>query len=115
VCPVCGEPASILDWRPSIPWLAVDGCRCDGIFVWTAILETRLPQVSAEERAILCARIFSGVSFPRYMLSWPLGASIALSIATAEPRTPSHVSALVVAGPRHPSSQPITLTVSWVQ
>jgi hypothetical protein len=58
-CPVCGEPAIVLDWRPSVPWLAVDGCGCDGIFVWTALLEARLPHVSAEERGILCARIRS--------------------------------------------------------
>ena len=58
-CPVCGEPASILDWRPSVPWLAVDGCRCDGSFVWTALVETRLPGLSAEDRALLSARIRS--------------------------------------------------------
>jgi len=58
-CPVCGEPASILDWRPSVPWLAIDGCRCDGSFVWTALVETRLPGLSAEDRAILSARIRS--------------------------------------------------------
>ena len=53
------EPASILDWRPSVPWLAVDGCRCDGSFVWTALVETRLPGLSTEDRAILSARIRS--------------------------------------------------------
>lgn len=58
-CPVCREPASILDWRPSVPWLVVDGCRCDGFFLWTALLDTLLRGLPIEDRAMLSARIQS--------------------------------------------------------
>jgi hypothetical protein len=56
-CPVCGEPAIMLDWRPSVPWLAIESCPCDAFFVWTALLETRLPALSPEELGTLSIRI----------------------------------------------------------
>jgi hypothetical protein len=56
-CPVCGQPAAVLDWRPAMPWLAFDGCSCGGFFVWSALLDSRLPGLSEEERGQLTAHI----------------------------------------------------------
>jgi hypothetical protein len=58
-CPVCGEPAFVLDWRPSVPWLAIEGCACDAFFVWTALLDSRLPTLSREDLGTLSVRIRS--------------------------------------------------------
>jgi hypothetical protein len=52
-CPVCGEPAILLDWRPSVPWLAIEGCACNAVFVWTALLDGRLSALSPEDRGTL--------------------------------------------------------------
>ena len=61
-------------------------------FIWDRArapgrLAGRLYAVRCDSRKLRTWRtasgIFSGVSFHGYMLSWPLGASIALSIATA--------------------------------
>ena len=47
----------ILDWRPSVEWASVEDCRCDAFFVWTGLLDDRLPNATAEERARLHTRI----------------------------------------------------------
>jgi hypothetical protein len=39
--------------------LAVDGCPCGGVFVWTPLLETRLPDLCADDRATLSSLIRS--------------------------------------------------------
>jgi hypothetical protein len=57
-CPLCGERAMILDWRPSVEWAGVEDCRCDAFFVWTALLDSgRLDVLPEEECARLQTRI----------------------------------------------------------
>lgn len=57
-CPLCGEPAVFLDWRPSVEWASIEDCRCDAFFVWTVVLDSgRLDEIPRDERAQLHARI----------------------------------------------------------
>jgi hypothetical protein len=56
-CPVCGEPATILDWRPSVPWLSIDGCACNGLFAWAPLLDGNLSALSPTDRATLCHQV----------------------------------------------------------
>jgi hypothetical protein len=57
-CPLCGAPALILDWRPSVAWASVEDCRCDAFFVWTALLDSgRLDVIPQEECVRLRTRI----------------------------------------------------------
>src|SRR5262245_22865589 len=56
-CPVCGHPATVTVWRRSGNWLAIEGCPCNGFFVWAAIYEERLPRVPAADRLELALRI----------------------------------------------------------
>jgi hypothetical protein len=46
-CPLCGQAATLIDWRPAIDWVVVQGCPCYGFFVGGRILETRLPSLPA--------------------------------------------------------------------
>src|SRR5262245_24666542 len=58
VCPVCREPATLTDWRPTIDWLAVENCACRGYFVWTPLLDAgRLVRLTAEDREVLSSRL----------------------------------------------------------
>ena len=57
LCPVCQEPARVIDWRPGADWLAIDGCPCRGFFVTGAALDGRLPSLTPLEREELAARI----------------------------------------------------------
>src|SRR5262245_1805426 len=57
-CPVCGERATLTDWRSQFEWIAVEGCPCRGFFVWTPLLDAgRLLPLSREDRGILSQRI----------------------------------------------------------
>jgi hypothetical protein len=57
-CPLCGERALILDWRPSVEWASVEECRCDAFFVWTVLLDSgQLDVIPADECARLQGRI----------------------------------------------------------
>jgi hypothetical protein len=56
-CPTCAESATVIDWRPSVAWIAFEGCPCGGFFVSADLLTGRLTQVDAKERGILRARI----------------------------------------------------------
>ena len=47
----------ILDWRPSVEWASVEDCRCDAFFVWSVLLDGRLADATAVERARLHTRI----------------------------------------------------------
>jgi hypothetical protein len=38
-CPFCSAPATVTDWRPVSEWMAVEGCACDGYFLWVPVLE----------------------------------------------------------------------------
>jgi hypothetical protein len=53
-CPVCGEAATHTDWRPRLPWVAIEGCTCGGYFVEA---EWRVPGLTARARRELAARI----------------------------------------------------------
>jgi hypothetical protein len=53
VCAFCAKPATVTDWGPHLPWLAVEGCACWGFFVWTGLLAARLPSLSPDERGDL--------------------------------------------------------------
>jgi hypothetical protein len=56
-CPVCGEAATLTDWRPSVDWVAIENCSCQGYFLWAGVLEKRLPALAAAHRQELAARI----------------------------------------------------------
>jgi hypothetical protein len=57
-CPLCEDPALILDWRPSVPWASIEDCRCDAFYVWTTLLDGgRLDVMSRDECARLRTRI----------------------------------------------------------
>jgi hypothetical protein len=56
-CPVCGQSATVTDWRPSIDWVAVEGCSCRGFFVWAGVYEGRLATLSDGDRLDLAIRI----------------------------------------------------------
>lgn len=56
-CPVCGEAATHTDWRPRLPWVAIEGCPCGGYFVEAVVLEWRVPGLTARARRELAARI----------------------------------------------------------
>ena len=53
-CPVCREPAALIDWRPDLAWITVEECRCRGFFVWTPLVDDgRLVRLPPEDRATL--------------------------------------------------------------
>ena len=57
-CPVCGESATLTDWRPHVNWMTVEDCPCRGFFVWTPLLdEGRLSRLTPEDREILSQRL----------------------------------------------------------
>ena len=57
-CPLCGESALILDWRPSVAWASIEDCRCDAFFVWTVLLDRgRLDGLAPDDSARLRSRI----------------------------------------------------------
>jgi hypothetical protein len=57
VCPICGQSATVTDWRPSTDWIAVEGCSCRGFFVWAGIYDTRLTGLGEGARLDMAARI----------------------------------------------------------
>jgi len=57
-CPLCGEPATLIDRHPGVEWIAIEGCACGGYFVWADLLAVRrLKSLPSHERATLQARI----------------------------------------------------------
>jgi hypothetical protein len=48
-CPLCRHSATVIDWRPGLPWLTVVGCRCGTYFVHATVLDERLPALGGEE------------------------------------------------------------------
>src|SRR5262245_4183457 len=57
-CPVCNGSATLINWWPTLDWLAVEGCGCQGFFVWTPLLDDgRLARLSLDDRATLSQRI----------------------------------------------------------
>ena len=57
-CPVCGEAATLIDWRPALHWMTVDECPCNGFFVWVPLInEGRLARLTPEDRDTLSGRI----------------------------------------------------------
>ena len=56
-CPVCEQPATLIEGDPTEGWCRVDGCLCDGFFVATDCREWRLPRLGTEERALLSVAI----------------------------------------------------------
>jgi len=56
-CPVCDQPATLIDGDPTGDWCRVGGCRCEGFFVATDCLEWRLPRLSPDERVELSMTI----------------------------------------------------------
>jgi hypothetical protein len=57
ICVVCQHPATLSDWPPLATWLVVDGCLCDGFYVWKPLWEFRLPLLPDAERRELGTRI----------------------------------------------------------
>ena len=56
-CPLCGHAATIVDWRPSVDWVVVEDCPCDGFFIRAGLLDSRLPTLPGEERQELTRRV----------------------------------------------------------
>jgi hypothetical protein len=57
-CPLCGQDATVTDWRPSsLEWLVVEGCTCGDFFVSAAVFQGRFPHLSDAERQTLVSRI----------------------------------------------------------
>jgi len=57
-CPLCGEPATLIDWRPALDWMTVDECPCNGYFVWMPLIsDGRLARLTPEDRDTLSGRI----------------------------------------------------------
>jgi predicted nucleic acid-binding Zn ribbon protein len=56
-CPFCGRAATVTDWRPSVPWLAVEGCPCEGFFLWTGLTQGRLTKLSRDARGRVALQI----------------------------------------------------------
>jgi hypothetical protein len=55
-CPLCAGPVSLLDWRPTAPWIGVEGCACGGFFV-EARLVARLAVMTLRSLEELAARV----------------------------------------------------------
>jgi hypothetical protein len=55
-CPLCTEPATVTKWRPVSEWMVVEGCSCEGYFMWAPMLE-RVRALPARERRGLVRRI----------------------------------------------------------
>jgi hypothetical protein len=56
-CPLCGQAATVTDWRPSVDWVVVEGCGCGGFFVSAPLFEGRLSTLSEADRRALALRI----------------------------------------------------------
>jgi hypothetical protein len=56
-CPLCGRAATVTDWRPSAPWVAVEDCQCRGFFVWGPLLATRVTALPPQDRRDLTKRV----------------------------------------------------------
>ena len=56
-CPICKQPATVTDWRPSLDWVAVEGCSCRGFFVWAGVYDARLATLTESDRLDLAMRI----------------------------------------------------------
>jgi hypothetical protein len=57
LCPVCGQSATVTDWRPSVDWVAIEGCSCRGFFIWAGIYGSRVASLTEADRLDLSARI----------------------------------------------------------
>jgi hypothetical protein len=49
----------VTDWHPDLPWVVVEGCPCEDFFVWSSLVDARLPSLSAKDRGKLAVRIMS--------------------------------------------------------
>jgi hypothetical protein len=61
-CPLCFQPATIIDWRPTSAWLTVDDCTCGGYFAEAVLVDKRFPGLAQGERDELSARVL-GIRF----------------------------------------------------
>jgi len=53
-CPLCHGAAMLLDWRPALEWMTVEGCLCHGFFAWTRLVDSdRLARLTLEDRRTL--------------------------------------------------------------
>jgi hypothetical protein len=56
-CPLCREPAALVDWRPGVDWVVIEQCPCDGFFIAGTVLDGRMAYLSDEERHELAQRV----------------------------------------------------------
>ena len=70
-CPLCGTPALVLDWRPSVDWASVEDCRCEAFFVWTVLLDGGPLNITLDERVRLQDRILELRAFQREAWLYP--------------------------------------------
>jgi hypothetical protein len=57
-CPLCEEPARVVDWPARDEWLMIEGCPCGGFGAWADLVAARrLKCLHPEERGRLQARV----------------------------------------------------------
>jgi hypothetical protein len=56
-CPLCGDAATLTDWRPTADWIAVEDCPCGGFFAWAPLLSERVRRLPARDRQDFARRI----------------------------------------------------------
>jgi hypothetical protein len=90
-CPVCRQPATVVDSRPSASWLVVEGCPCGGFFVAAEILEWRLPRLTTAGRMELSATIqgFRAMGREAWLMTADEGISGRLVIRIERPDRPT--------------------------
>jgi hypothetical protein len=91
-CPVCGEAATRTDWRPRLPWVAIEGCPCGGYFVEAVVLEWRLVSLGSPERRELAASIrgFRAREQEVWLTVTPARSSESLGRLTIRTERPEH-------------------------
>jgi hypothetical protein len=56
-CPFCGRRATVTDWRPSVDWLVIEDCPCNGFFLWAGLPTARLTKLTRDTRKQLVLRV----------------------------------------------------------
>ena len=90
-CPVCEGPARVLDWPPSVGWLVIEGCACDGYRIKADLLATRrLKKLTPAERNGLQGRIHAMHASGRFAWVDTVTGTMRgpLVVLAAQPRNP---------------------------
>ena len=57
VCPLCDGRTTVTDWRPSVDWLVIEHCACNGFFLWAELTKARLTKLARNRRHQLALQI----------------------------------------------------------